>query len=230
MALTRRTIIEGAATFGAAAAAVMPALPASAQARRPAADQVDQAELMVPGPLGDCVLGQASAPVTIVEYASLTCGHCANFHTTILPEMKTKYIDTGKVKLVFREFPLNQLDAAVYMLTRCSLGDDGKATGDQSRYFALVNVFFQQQRTWAFGSDPLAAVTAITRQAGFTQAQFETCLNNQGILDALNQVRDRASNTFGVDSTPTFFVNGKRVLGAQPLAEFEKVIVPLLPA
>ncbi len=229
MALTRRTIIEGAAAFGVAGAALTPTLPAMAQARRTAPDQVDQTELMVSGPLGDCVLGQASAPVTIVEYASLTCGHCATFHTTILPELKAKYIDTGKVKLVFREFPLNQLDAAVYMLTRCALGEDGKSSGDQARYFALISVFFQQQRTWAFGSDPLAAVTAITRQAGFTQAQFEACLNNQPILDALNQVRERASTVFAVDSTPTFFVNGKRVLGAQPLSEFDKLITPLLP-
>lgn len=231
--LSRRDFLEGSAALGLAATAGTLALgsPAFAQARRPAAETVNVQELMQAGPLGDCVLGNAEAPVTIVEYASLTCGHCANFHTTILPDLKKKYIETGKVKLVFREFALNQLDAAVYMLTRCALNADGKAEGvDQSRYFALIDVFFQQQRTWAFGGDPLAAVTAITRQAGITQAQFEACLNNQGILDALNSTRERAANVFGVDSTPTFFVNGKRVLGAQPVAEFEKIIDPLLPA
>ena len=101
---------------------------------------------------------------------------------------------------------------------------------DQTRYFALIDVFFQQQRTWAFGGNPLEAVTAITRQAGITQAQFEACLNNQAILDALNATRDRAASAFGVESTPTFFINGKRLLGAQPAAEFEKIIDPLLPA
>ncbi len=231
--LSRRHLLEGSAALGLSSAlGVLPlAGPALAQARRPAAERVNVEELMQPGPLGDVVLGKADAPVTIVEYASLTCGHCATFHTTILPELKKKYIDTGKAKLVFREFALNQLDAAVYMLTRCALNADGKADGgDQSRYFALVEVFFQQQRTWAFGGNPLEAVTAITRQAGITQAQFEACLNNQPILDALNATRERAANSFGVDSTPTFFINGRRVLGAQPVAEFEKIIDPLLPA
>jgi protein-disulfide isomerase len=228
MMLSRRDILEGSAAIGLMAVVGTPAF---AQARRTQTETVNVTELMQPGPLGDCVLGKADAPVTIVEYASLTCGHCASFHTTILPELKKKYIETGKVKLVFREFALNQLDAAVYMLTRCALNADGKAEGnDQSRYFALVDVFFQQQRTWAFGNDPLAAVTAITRQAGITQAQFEACLNNQAILDALNSTRERAANLFGVESTPTFFINGRRLLGAQPVAEFEKVIDPLIPA
>ena len=231
MALSRRELLEGAASLALIGATAGFAGPALAQApRRSAAETVDVTELMKPGPLGDCVLGKEDAPVTIVEYASLTCGHCANFHNTILPGLKEKYIDTGKVKLVFREFPLNQLDTAVYMLSRCALGADGKSSGDQARYFALVSVFFKDQRAWAFTNDPLSAVTNITRQAGFTQAAFEACLNNQPILDALNVVRDRAANTFGVESTPTFFVNGKRVLGAQPLEEFEKIITPLLPA
>ena len=226
--LSRRHIIEGTAALGLVAA--FPGL-ALAQ-RRAAAETVDVAQLMQPGPLGDVSIGKADAPVTIVEYASLTCGHCATFHTTILPELKKKYVETGKVRLVFREFALNQLDAAVYMLTRCMLGADGKAGEgvDQSRYFALIEVFFQQQRTWAFGGNPLEAVTAITRQAGMTQAQFEACLNNQAILDALNTTRERASTAFGVESTPTFFINGRRLEGAQPAAEFSKVIDPLLPA
>lgn len=230
--LSRRTLLSASATGGlATASGLAAAMPVLAQARRPAPETVDVAELMQAGPLGDVVLGKAEAPVTLVEYASLTCGHCATFHTGTLPGLKQKYIDTGKVRLVFREFPLNQLDAAVYMLARCMLQTDGKAEGgNQDRYFALIDVLFRQQRTWAFGNDPLAAITAITRQAGMTQAEFEGCLNNQAILDGLNSTRDRAVSAFGVDSTPTFFLNGKRVLGAQPLAEFEKMIDPLLPA
>lgn len=234
--LSRRDILQGSLQASAAlalagwgtSALVSPAL---AQARRSQSATVDVGELMQAGPLGDVVLGKPEAPVTIVEYASLTCGHCANFHTAILPDLKKKYIETGKAKLVFREFALNQLDAAVYMLTRCALNAEGKSEGaDPARYFALVDVFFQQQRQWAFGNNPLEAVTAITRQAGMTQAQFEACLNNQAILDGLNAIRDRAVNQFGVESTPTFFINGRRLLGAQPAAEFEKIIDPLLPA
>lgn len=225
--LSRRHFIEGSAALGLVAAFA----PAALAQRRAQTETVDVAQLMQPGPLGDVSIGKADAPVTIVEYASLTCGHCATFHTSILPELKKKYIETGKARLVFREFALNQLDAAVYMLTRCALNADGKAGEgvDQTRYFALIDVFFQQQRTWAFGGNPLEAVTAITRQAGITQAQFEACLNNQAILDALNATRDRAASAFGVESTPTFFINGKRLLGAQPAAEFEKIIDPLLP-
>jgi protein-disulfide isomerase len=226
--LSRRHFTEGSAALGLVAAFA----PAALAQRRAQTETVDVAQLMQPGPLGDVSIGRADAPVTIVEYASLTCGHCATFHTSILPELKKKYIETGKARLVFREFALNQLDAAVYMLTRCALNADGKAGEgvDQTRYFALIDVFFQQQRTWAFGGNPLEAVTAITRQAGITQAQFEACLNNQAILDALNATRDRAASAFGVESTPTFFINGKRLLGAQPAAEFEKIIDPLLPA
>jgi protein-disulfide isomerase len=226
--LSRRHFIEGSAALGLVAAFA----PAALAQRRAQTETVDVAQLMQSGPLGDVSIGKADAPVTIVEYASLTCGHCATFHTSILPELKKKYIETGKARLVFREFALNQLDAAVYMLTRCALNADGKAGEgvDQTRYFALIDVFFQQQRTWAFGGNPLEAVTAITRQAGITQAQFEACLNNQAILDALNATRDRAASAFGVESTPTFFINGKRLLGAQPAAEFEKIIDPLLPA
>jgi len=226
--LSRRHFIEGSAALGLVAAFA----PAALAQRRTQTETVDVAQLMQPGPLGDVWLGKVDAPVTIVEYASLTCGHCASFHTGTLPELKKKYIETGKVRLVFREFALNQLDAAVYMLTRCALNADGKAGEgvDQARYFALIDVFFQQQRNWAFGGNPLEAVTAITRQAGMTQAQFEACLNNQAILDALNATRERAASAFGVESTPTFFVNGKRVLGAQPASEFEKIIDPLLPA
>jgi protein-disulfide isomerase len=230
--LSRRTLLSASATGGAVTVAGLTmAAPARSQGRRPAPETVNVEELMKAGPLGDVSMGKADAPVTMVEYASLTCGHCASFHTGTLPALKQKYVDTGKVRLVFREFPLNQLDAAVYMLARCMLQADGKAAGgNQDRYFALIDVLFRQQRVWAFGNDPLAAITAITRQAGMTQPEFETCLNNQAILDGLNATRDRAVNAFGVESTPTFFVNGKRVLGAQPLAEFEKIIDPLLPA
>lgn len=223
MTTTRRTIVAAGAAFAIAGA------PAYAQRRPEAPERVDIAELMQAGPLGDMVLGNAQAPVTLVEYASLTCGHCATFHTGTLPGLKSKYIDAGRVRLVFREFPLNPLDIAASMLARCVLGEQG-AAGDQSRYFAVVEVLFNQQRTWAFGSNPEQALRAIFRQAGLSQQAFDACLDNQATLTHLNTVRERAQTRFQVDSTPSFFLNGRRVLGALPLAEFERLIDPLLPA
>src|SRR5262245_33713461 len=170
------------------------------------------AELMQPGPLGEMSLGDEKAPVTIIEYASMTCPHCANFHETTYLELKKKYIDTGKVRFIFREFPLDQLAAAAFMLARC---------GGKDRYFPMIETLFQQQRTWAV-QRPLAPLLAISKQAGFTEASFNECLKNQQILDGIEEVRQRGATKFNVQSTPTFFVNGKLLRGSATLAEFEK--------
>ncbi len=127
---------------------------------------VSMAELMLPGPLGDQALGAANAPVTIVEYASMTCPHCANFHETIYPELKKKYVDTGKVRFIFREFPLDPLAAAGSMLARCA-GKD--------KFFPLIETLFAQQKDWVV-QKPLEPMFAIVRQAGFTQQTFDQCL------------------------------------------------------
>jgi protein-disulfide isomerase len=177
-----------------------------------------QAELMKPGPLGDMALGDEKAPVTIIEYASMTCPHCANFHETTYPELKKKYIDTGKVRFIFREFPLDQLAAAAFMLARC---------GGKERYFPMVETLFQQQRTWAV-SRPLQPLMAIGKQAGLSEAGFNECLKNQQVLDGIEDVRKRAAEKLNVQSTPTFFVNGKQLRGAATLAEFEKEMAPYL--
>jgi protein-disulfide isomerase len=177
-----------------------------------------QAELMKPGPLGDMSLGDEKAPVTIIEYASMTCPHCANFHETTYPELKKKYIDTGKVRFIFREFPLDQLAAAAFMLARC---------GGKERYFPMVETLFQQQRTWAV-QRPLQPLMAIGKQAGLSEAGFNECLKNQQVLDGIEDVRQRAAQKFNVQSTPTFFVNGKQLRGAATLAEFEKEMAPYL--
>jgi protein-disulfide isomerase len=177
-----------------------------------------QAELMKPGPLGDMALGDEKAPVTIIEYASMTCPHCANFHETTFPELKKKYIDTGKVRFIFREFPLDQLAAAAFMLARC---------GGKERYFPMVETLFQQQRTWAV-QRPLQPLMAISKQAGLSEAGFNECLKNQQVLDGIEDVRKRAAEKLNVQSTPTFFVNGKQLRGAATLAEFEKEMAPYL--
>jgi len=190
-----------------------------ADSNRPVlAQSAMQAELMKPGPLGDMSLGDEKAPVTIIEYASMTCPHCANFHETTYPELKKKYIDTGKVRFIFREFPLDQLAAAAFMLARC---------GGKERYFPMVETLFQQQRTWAV-QRPLQPLMAIGKQAGLSESGFNECLKNQQVLDGIEDVRKRAAEKLNVQSTPTFFVNGKQLRGAATLAEFEKEMAPYL--
>lgn len=178
------------------------------------AETVDVAELMQPSKIGDVVMGSETAPVTIVEYASMTCSHCADFAIHTLPEIKKRYIDTGKVRYILREFPLDPLAAGTFMLARCA-GKD--------KYYAMVDTLFEQQRKWAV-QNPLPPLFEIAKQAGFTKESFDACLKNQEILNGLEEVRKRAAEHFKVDSTPTFFINGERLRGAQPLADFEKLI------
>ncbi len=208
---TRRQAIGGAIALSAAAGLALPPLPALAQT-------VDMAKLLEAGPLGEEAIGSADAPVTIVEYASLTCGHCAAFHKQTYPALKEKYIDTGKVRFIMREFPLDPLSAAAFMLSHCA--GDGK-------YFQMVDLFFEKQADWTRTDDPVAALLNLWKQAGFTQENFEACLTNQELLDGVNGVKDRGAQ-FGVDSTPTFFVNGEVVRGAKTIGEFDAILEPLL--
>jgi protein-disulfide isomerase len=188
---------------------------AAALGLRPArADVVDVGELMQPSTLGDIVVGSESAPVTIVEYASMTCGHCADFQVKTFPQLKERYIDTGKVRYILREFPLDPLAAGAFMLARCA-GKD--------KYYSLVESLFEQTGKWVV-PNPLPPLFAIAKQAGFTQQTFDECLANQKLLDGIEEVRKRAADKFKIQSTPTFFINGERLVGAQPFAEFEKVI------
>jgi protein-disulfide isomerase len=184
-----------------------------------AASGATSAALMQAGALGDKVLGKDDAPVTIIEYASLTCSHCANFHANTFPALKEKYIDTGKVRLIFREFPLDPLSTAASMMARCSA---------EPRYFPLVSLLFKQQREWAGSEKPLEDLLAIARQAGFTQESFEACLKDQKIYDGLNDVKKRGAEVHGVNSTPTFFINGEMKRGDLAIEDIEKVIEPLL--
>jgi protein-disulfide isomerase len=181
-------------------------------------DASAQAAPGVASPLGDVWLGSPDAKVTIIEYASLTCGHCANFHKDTFPALKAKYIDTGKVRFVLREFPLDPLAAAGFMLARCN-GND--------KYYPMTDLLFAQQKNWAFTDKPVDALSTLVKQAGFTQDSFEACLKRQDIYDAVTQVKDGGAKA-GVDSTPTFFINGQKRSGALGIAEFEKIIDPLL--
>jgi protein-disulfide isomerase len=176
------------------------------------------ADLLAPGPLGDQIQGQADAPVTIVEYASMTCPHCSHFHETTYPEMKKKYIDTGKVRFIFREFPLDQLALAASMLARCA-GND--------KFFPLVDAFFTQQKEWAV-QKPLQPMLAIAKQAGFTEQSFNECLTNQQLEKNIKESATRAAQKFNVNSTPTFFINGKIFRGALTPDELDKQVAPYL--
>jgi protein-disulfide isomerase len=176
------------------------------------------AELMKPGPLGEMSLGEEKAPVTIIEYASMTCPHCAHFHETAYPELKKRYIDAGKVRFIFREYPLDQLAAAAFMLARCA-GKD--------KYFPMVETLFQQQRTWTV-QRPLEPLKTIAKQAGLSEQQFNDCLKDQTVLDGIEEVRSRAAQKFNVQSTPTFFINGKLFRGTLTIEEMAKQIDPYL--
>lgn len=209
---TRRRFLEIAGCGAALAALPAFATPAFAQA-----GTVSRDALLKEGPLPDLWMGSKDAPVAIVEYASTTCSHCAAFHNGTFKELKEKYIDTGKVRFVLREFPLNPVDMGAYMLARCS--DDKRD--------AVVGLLFAQQTAWA-NDKPLAGLSQILRQTGMSQERFESCLKDQALYNKLAEARDLATKDFGVNSTPTFFVNGTRLVGAVSLAEMEKLILPAL--
>ncbi|MGO1160923.1 DsbA family protein [Brucella pseudogrignonensis] len=213
--LNRRHVISLA---GAAAAGLAFAGNASAQARSAEAS-VDAAKLAEPGKMKDMVYGKADAPVTIVEYASLTCSHCADFAVNTFPTIKEKYIDTGKAKLIFREFPFDPRATAAFMLARCAPED---------RYFPMVEVFFKQQQQWAGAADGEAALLQIAKLAGFTQESFKACLTNQQVLDDVRATMERGSKEFGVNATPTFFINGQKYAGALSVDEMSAIIDKLL--
>jgi protein-disulfide isomerase len=217
LSLTRRELLTTGAVLalGAATAGVLPPFSTLAIAAdsNPAPEDLAHA-----GPAGDIMIGSEKAPVTIIEYASMTCPHCAHFEETTLPELKKRYIDTGKVRYVMREFPLDALAAAGFMLARCA-GPD--------KYETVVETLFAKQPDWVT-QQPIPPLMAIAKQFGFTEESFNTCLANQKVLDDIQAVRDHAVNKLGVNSTPTFFINGKRLVGDLSIEAMAKEIDPYL--
>jgi len=179
-----------------------------------ASDATIAAELMQPGPLPDIVEGAASAPATIVEYASMTCSHCAVFHEQVWPALKAKYVDTGKAKFILREFPLDSLAIAAFMAARCA-GPD-KRDG-------MIDRLFASQGDWAFHDEPL---DRLRRAAGLSPADFLACVKDKALFDGVNAERDSAAARFGLDSTPTFFVDGHRLDGEPTLTAFDAALTP----
>jgi len=188
------------------------ATPAAA-AEVPAAEgDVDMAEVLKAGALPDMVLGEANAPVTIVEYMSTTCPHCAAFHNNTFDAIKAKYVDSGKVRFIVREFPFDPRAAAAFMLARCNPQDPSKLT-EAAQYFPMLAMLMKQQETWAAAQDGREALMQMSKLAGFTEETFKACLTNQKLLDDVNTVRERGAKEFGVAATPTFLINGQRYSG-----------------
>ncbi len=169
---------------------------------------------------GEIVLGKADAPVTIIEYASMTCPHCANFHNKVLPALKEKYIDTGKVKLAFREFPLDGVALRASMLARC---------GGEAKVVGFIDILFKQQASWATSEDPLGALARVARLGGMSQATFDACLADETLMKQLVQSRQDGSVKYDIKGTPSFIIDGKTHDGDIEIEDFDKLLKPLLP-
>ena len=179
------------------------------------AQEIDKEKLMEAGPLGEMSIGPDDAKVTIIEYASATCPHCARFHDGVFKELKEKYVNTGKVRFVFREFPFDDLALAAFMLARCA---------PKEKYFPMIDILFKQQSKWtARDANARDELLRIAKQAAFTDEDFDACLKNEEIAKGILAVR-KTGQDLGVDSTPYFFVNGEKLQGNQTLPKFEELI------
>lgn len=185
----------------------------------PAADAaertVDVSQLMSKQPLPDLWIGKGDAPITIIEYASMTCTHCAAFHADVWPALKAKYIDTGRARFVLREFPLDPLSTAAFMLGRCA---------EAEKRDAVLDLLFTKQSDWAFADKPVAALEETAKQAGIAHDAFQGCLKDQTLYSSINAERDRAASAFAVDSTPVFFVNGVRHVGSPSMDDLDRMM------
>ncbi|MCF6369875.1 DsbA family protein [Rhizobium halophilum] len=232
MKMTETTITRRALLGGVAAASLMVALPLSAtqafaQELPDSQGEVDMTEVLKPGPLPEMAIGEENAPVTIVEYMSMTCPHCATFHNTTFDEIKTKYVDTGKVRFIVREFPFDPRAAAAIMLARCNPSNPQEMSTPE-QYFPMVSMLMKQQNTWAAAEDGRAALLQMSKLAGFSQETFQACLTNQQLLDDVNATMKRGADEFGVNSTPTFLINGERYAGAMSVESMSALIDSLL--
>ena len=207
--ISRRTIIASAA-----AQIAWISMP-----RRAFAQASPEIALANPGPLPEKGFGPPDAKVKVIEYASITCHHCQNFHLNVWPQVKAKYVDSGKIRFVMREFPLNPLAAGGFMLARCAPED---------RWYSVVDLLYRTSETWSHAQDPVAELKKVMKQIGMTNEAFEACLSNQKMLDDLNAVA-RSGSMAGVTGTPTFFFNGgRKEQGALTLERFSAIVDPML--
>jgi protein-disulfide isomerase len=214
MTMTRRALLGGVAVTALALAFPLGVTDALAQEKPESQGDVDMAAALKPGTLPEMALGSADAPIKVIEYMSMTCPHCANFHNVTFDPIKTKYIDSGKVQFIIREFPFDPVATAAFMLARSNpQKPEELATPEQ--YFAMVSMLFKQQRAWAAPADKDVrnALMQTVKIAGYTQQTFEACLTNQKLLDEINASVKRGADEFTVNSTPTFLINGKKYSG-----------------
>jgi len=186
-----------------------------AQNVRPPDAMVDAASVATPGALADMVEGEANAPVTMVEYASFTCNHCADFTVNTMPEIREKYIKTGKLRLIFREYAFDPRAAAASMLVRCVAED---------RYFPFVQLLFEKQAEWAFVNDARPPLLQLSKLAGIDEEAFNACIARQPLLEGINATLTRGREEFDVNATPTFFINGKKYAGALSVDTLSAII------
>jgi protein-disulfide isomerase len=165
------------------------------------------------------VLGNPDAPVTIIEYASLTCPHCAEFHNEVLPELKERYIAPGKVRLIYRDFPLDQTALAAAALAHCA---------GPERYFSMLDVLFETQSNWARADDPIAALKRLGKLGGLNEQEMAACLADEQLSEGILRERLAGQNEYDIGSTPTFIIDGKAYAGSRDVEEFGKLIDPLL--
>lgn len=167
------------------------------------------------GGSAETVLGDPKAPVTIIEYSSLTCPHCAAFHRDTLPKVKESYIDTGKVRFIYRDFPLGRLALAAAVVGRCV---------DPSRHFAFIDMLYRDQDAWSQSRDPIAELKVRAQLAGLSEQDFEACLDNKPLIQAIQQGAQEGQQQYGIDSTPSFIINGNKITGEQSFEAFSKAI------
>lgn len=167
------------------------------------------------GGSAETVLGDPKAPVTIIEYSSLTCPHCAAFHRNTLPKVKESYIDTGKVRFIYRDFPLGRLALAAAVVGRCV---------DPSRHFAFIDMLYRDQDAWSQSRDPIAELKVRAQLAGLSEQDFEACLDNKPLIQAIQQGAQEGQQQYGIDSTPSFIINGNKITGEQSFEAFSKAI------
>ena len=201
----------------AAAAALALALTPASAAPTPAST-VDMTKVLQPGPLPELSLGDPNG-VTVIEYGSLTCSHCATFATTIFPAFQKAYVDPGKVHFIFREFSRNPLDVAAFVLARCE-GDD--------KTLATIDLLFAEQDKWAFVNNPLDALLAALRPTGMSHDQAMACIKDQAKADALTKILNAAVQDVKVQGTPTFVIDGKVYDGELSMADLDAILKPLI--
>ena len=176
-------------------------------------------KLSKPGSLPEITIGASDAKITIIEYASMTCSRCGRFYRDILPKLKSKYIDTGLARLVVREFPLEKIALAVSTLPRCVT---------PTKAYEFIAVLYKRQQWWLQRGNIRPKLVEISRGFGMTESKFDACLKDKSLVGKIISGRKRAIEEFGVDRTPTFFINGKPLAGPRSIGEFDKIIEPML--